>query len=109
MIVCSANQHAPTSTRSTGFCVIWVCISSSSSSSSGTKQNTFFVVIEFVASDSTAIDITCWKKYVAQRLPGCSMKAHHSGFVAKGGIDGLLLRDGLKEMTDLLKKTPGSR
>ena len=32
VLVCCANRHAPTSTLSTGFCLIWVCISSSSSS-----------------------------------------------------------------------------
>ena len=30
VLVCCANLHAPTSTRSIGFCVTWVCISSSS-------------------------------------------------------------------------------
>ena len=32
------NARAPTSTRSIGFCVIWVCISSSSSSMWGTQK-----------------------------------------------------------------------
>ena len=31
MLVCCAIRHAPTSTRCTGFCAIWVCIRSSSS------------------------------------------------------------------------------
>ena len=36
-LVCCANRHAPTSTHSIGFCVIWVSISSSSSKSKSAK------------------------------------------------------------------------
>ena len=70
----------------------------------GTIRDSFLVAIEFVASDSTAIDITSWNDYVAQRLLGCSMKAFHSGFVVKGGDGSFLLSDGLKEVTGLVKK-----
>ena len=35
VLVCCANRHAPKSTCSIGFCIIWVCISSSSSSPFG--------------------------------------------------------------------------
>ena len=74
----------------------------------GTMQDSFFVLIEFLASDSTAINITCWKDYVTQRLLGCSIEVYHYEFVTDDGNDGLLSSDELNEMTDLLKSVRAS-
>ena len=73
----------------------------------GTKPDSFFISIGFVALDATLLDVTCWNGSAALRLLGCSMKEYPPGFVAEGSNDKLLSSDELKEMTGLLKKRQG--
>ena len=66
----------------------------------GTKQDSFFAVIGFLAIDSTPLRITCWKDNLMHQFLGSSMKAQC--FLVEE--DDLLSTD---RMTELLNKCQG--
>ena len=60
----------------------------------------YFAVIRLRASDSTILNITCWKDHLAQKVLGCSMKDYY--FFTKG--DDLFTTEKIQMMTKLVNK-----
>ena len=60
----------------------------------------YFAVITFRASDSTILNITCWKDPLAQKILGCSMKDYY--FFTKE--DDLFTTEKIQMMTKLVNK-----
>ena len=62
-----------------------------------TKEDSFFLVIKFVAADSTTLSITFWRDNLVQQLLGCSMKEYFYEFKYERD---LLSSDELQVMID---------
>ena len=66
VLVCCANRHDPTSTRSTCLCNIWVCISSSSSSSSSRNSQPPLIRIGLTFGNNRNPK-TSWNVFIASQ------------------------------------------